>query len=430
MQWKSLLASVLVAPLAHALIRFPCSQLVTERSDPLVTPGIVSPHLHQVVGGNAFNFTMDPSNLDPAKAATCTTCRFAEDKSNYWTAVMYFKHPNGTYHRVRQMPNHNTGPGLQAGGMTVYYFQPRAPTKNLNIKAFAPGFRMIVGHPYRRADDIPTTSPEYRSTSYRCFDESDPGNNGVPGFAGDSFGLPKKMCPEGIRSNIYFPQCWDGINLDSEDHASHVAHPAGPASDGLQIFGTDCPDTHPVRLPLLFMEIIWDTRPFNDKSLWPTDGTQPFVFSMGDPTGFGQHADYLFGWEGDSLQRAMEVCTGGDGIPWNCPVLTTQDMDTMNSCRQANKIDEIVENQYIDRLPGCNPLQDGPTSATAIENCDAASTWTAAPTPTAAPALVTPPWPVCWDGPGPAPNGLAPLCDSKPTKANSGPLVTPPPARR
>ncbi|EFI26843.1 hypothetical protein CC1G_15245 [Coprinopsis cinerea okayama7 len=51
MHWKALVASVLVAPLANALIRFPCSQLVTERSDPLVTPGEVSPHLHQIVGG-------------------------------------------------------------------------------------------------------------------------------------------------------------------------------------------------------------------------------------------------------------------------------------------------------------------------------------------------------------------------------------------
>lgn len=32
-------------------LRFPCSQLVTERLDPLVTPGQVSPHLHQIVGG-------------------------------------------------------------------------------------------------------------------------------------------------------------------------------------------------------------------------------------------------------------------------------------------------------------------------------------------------------------------------------------------
>ncbi|KAK0129340.1 hypothetical protein ONS95_001269 [Cadophora gregata] len=37
-------------------LRFGCSQLVVERTDPLVTPGQVpSPHMHQIVGGNAFN---------------------------------------------------------------------------------------------------------------------------------------------------------------------------------------------------------------------------------------------------------------------------------------------------------------------------------------------------------------------------------------
>ena len=58
---------------------------------------------------------------------------------------------------------------------------------------------------------------------------------------------------------------------------SHVEHPIGG------IFGTDCPSSHPVRLPLLFIEIVWDTRSFNDLSIWPEDGSQPFVFSMGDP---------------------------------------------------------------------------------------------------------------------------------------------------
>ncbi|TFK21426.1 hypothetical protein FA15DRAFT_597895 [Coprinopsis marcescibilis] len=55
MQWRSLQIVIgLALPFAHALIRFPCSQLVTERSDPLVTPGMVSPHLHQIVGGVSF----------------------------------------------------------------------------------------------------------------------------------------------------------------------------------------------------------------------------------------------------------------------------------------------------------------------------------------------------------------------------------------
>lgn len=42
---------------------------------------------------------MDP-RIDIAKTATCTSCRFKEDKSNYWTAVLYFKHTNGSFIRV------------------------------------------------------------------------------------------------------------------------------------------------------------------------------------------------------------------------------------------------------------------------------------------------------------------------------------------
>ncbi|KAJ3535883.1 hypothetical protein NMY22_g6285 [Coprinellus aureogranulatus] len=388
-----LLGSVFIFPgLVYGLLRFPCSQLVTERFDPLVTPGLVSPHVHQVVGGNAFNLTMDPASGDISKLATCTTCRFKEDKSNYWTAVLYFKHPNGSYIRVPQMANHGTGPGIQAGGMTVYYFQPRAPTKNLTIVPFAPGFRMIVGNPMRRSNsDIDSNSTAHYSLTFRCFQGIDMGSNGSPGRGpDDSIHFPLQTCSGGIRSTIYYPQCWDGVNLDTPDHASHVAHPSGtPARDGLQFFGTDCPDTHPVRLPLILIEIVWDTRPFNDRELWPKDGTQPFIFSMGDPTGFGQHADYMFGWEGDSLQRAMDVCTSQDG---RCPVLTTQDIDTMNNCRLPAKVPEAVEEQYLDRLPGCNPIQDGPEWATEVANCDAPATTVDAPSPTAPPQVVTPPW--------------------------------------
>lgn len=122
MKWT--LASLLaLAGPSQAALRFGCSTVSIQRLDPLVEPGrIPSAHLHQIVGGNAFNATMDPADGDVAAKATCTTCTFSEDFSNYWTAVMFFKHPNGTYKRVPIMQNTALPAGIN-GGMTVYYTQ-------------------------------------------------------------------------------------------------------------------------------------------------------------------------------------------------------------------------------------------------------------------------------------------------------------------
>jgi hypothetical protein len=83
------------------MLRFGCSQIVIDRIDPLVNPGqMPSPHIHQIVGGNAFNVTM-PTD-DVSQHASCTTCAFADDFSNYWTANLFFKARNGSYKRVPQ----------------------------------------------------------------------------------------------------------------------------------------------------------------------------------------------------------------------------------------------------------------------------------------------------------------------------------------
>lgn len=124
MHLTTLLTFVLFArtTLSQAMMRFACSQLVLERLDPVVQPGLLpSTHLHQIAGGNSFNASMDPGVHDPPSLSSCTSCTFSEDFSNYWTAVLYFKARNGTYKRVPQMANQ----GLQqTGGLTVYYIPP------------------------------------------------------------------------------------------------------------------------------------------------------------------------------------------------------------------------------------------------------------------------------------------------------------------
>lgn len=117
MQLKSLLALAGAAS-AQELMRFGCSQLTVDRIDPLVNPGsLPSAHMHQIIGGNSFNATMEPIVHDPSTASSCTSCTYSEDFSNYWTANIYFKARNGTYKRVPQVAN--LGLGVK-GGMTVY----------------------------------------------------------------------------------------------------------------------------------------------------------------------------------------------------------------------------------------------------------------------------------------------------------------------
>jgi len=86
---------------------------------------------------------------------------------------------------------------------------------------------------------------------------------------------------------------------------------------------------------------VWDTSGFNDPEDWPEDGSQPLVLSTGDTTGFGQHGDYVFGWEGDTLQRAMD--SNGDCYLRNCSLLTDQSPKVKNECQVPVTVEEHLD---------------------------------------------------------------------------------------
>lgn len=103
--------------------------------------------------------------------------------------------------------------------------------------------------------------------------------------------------------------------------------------------GGPCPKTHPVRLPQILLETVWDTRAFNNKADWPSDGSQPFVWSSGDSTGYSSHADYLFGWKDDSLQKHL------DGHTYvTAPTLKTQSIAQQNKCTVKDMVGENYDN--------------------------------------------------------------------------------------
>ncbi|KAH7116711.1 hypothetical protein B0J11DRAFT_99026 [Dendryphion nanum] len=334
MQWSFLIAFALAAR-SHALIRFGCSQLVVDRLDPLVNPGQnPSPHVHQILGGNSFLPSMKPGEHDLANLSTCTTCQPSEDFSNYWTASLYFRARNGTFRRVPQKGN--VGFETQRGGMTVYYMQSSLGdyAQKEKVTAFKPGFRMLIGDPAASSKE---QADRYPQLTYTCLQDM---NTRYP----ETKDFPKKPCPAGIMVNLRFPTCWDGVNLDSPDHIAHMSYPASGTFDS----NGPCPSTHPVRVAQVMYEVIFETRAFNTKALWPEDGSQPFVWSFGDATGFGNHGDYVFGWKDDSLQKILD-----EECYVQCKSMKTQSVAEMNKCSVSTKVDEDVGDvNWLPELPG------------------------------------------------------------------------------
>jgi len=340
-QYLSVAAAALLAQNVagqFTMLRFACSQLVVDRVDPIVNPGMLyTPHLHQIVGGNSFNITMDPAEHDLVAQSTCTSCSFVEDLSNYWTAVMFFKSKDGTYHRVEQTGNGGPqGVLINDGGLDVYYIPSGKTT------AFAKGFRMIAGD----AGETNDANVDGSNICHRCWTSSNEDQfiGGAPCSGGDTVAIPQDPSCKMIRQTIIFPACWDGVNLDSVDHKSHVAYGQGSGANG----GGACPASHPVKLPQVMFELMWNVTEFADRSLWPTDGSDAFVYSM-DLGGSAAHGDYVFGWKDDTLQRAMDQ---GCNLNNDCPAagLSYQPPEAYNACKIPQQAPEQVDG-WLQGLP-------------------------------------------------------------------------------
>jgi hypothetical protein len=98
-----------------------------------------------------------------------------------------------------------------------------------------------------------------------------------------------------------------------------------------------CPSSHPVRVPQVTYETTWDTSKFN--SMW-TSGPNPFVWSFEGTSGYGTHADYMFGWKDDALQRAMNK---SECFYDGCGSIKKQDMKVANQCNVKDFVGEPVE---------------------------------------------------------------------------------------
>lgn len=205
------------------------------------------------------------------------------------------------------------------------------------------GFRMTVGSPTSTATD----AKKHIGLSYNCLTT-------LLNRGPEMRDFPTKPCPAGIFVTHHFPalvfpilspiqafvtnlafRCWDGKNLDSPDHQSHMYNTI--TQDGFLNAGA-CPSSHPVRTPQVVYETVWDTTKFS--SLWTASQGNPFVWSFEGTSGYGTHADYMFGWKGDALERAMNK---SECFYDGCGSITKQDMSVANKCTVKDMVGEPID---------------------------------------------------------------------------------------
>ena len=229
--------------------------------DPIVFPAQAGrSHMHDFFGNVSTNADSSTASLVRA-GSSCLKGIDAVDRAAYWTPSL--KQGNAIVAGV---------PGEQR--IDAYYavLDKRTPVRPIPF-----GLRMIAG-------DAKATSPQPLSiVHYNCLRFPNGGQVTKP-----SASIP--TCPGGsyLSAKITFPGCWDGKNLDSADHKSHMAYPVRGA----------CPASHPVGLPSVGIRVRWKTvRDVPSSQLSLSSGGQ-----------FSMHADFWNVWNPAAMDWLVTHC--------------------------------------------------------------------------------------------------------------------------
>jgi len=218
--------------------------------DPIVYPGRPgASHDHTFLG----SVTTDAFSTDASLRAAASTCIRRGETAAYWVPTLFVN-----------------GQPVVPAAASVYYRRGTLA----DVKAFPPDLRMIAG-------SSAATSPQPMSvTRWDC---------GIEAKVAASSDPP--ACPPGprtaLRLHVSFPECWDGQNLDSSDHHSHMAYDV----EGV------CPASHPVALPEI--ELILRYPEIKGSVALSSGGV------------YSAHADFVNTWDQIRLEGLVTDCLNG-----------------------------------------------------------------------------------------------------------------------
>jgi hypothetical protein len=247
--------------------RIPCTFSHMAFNDPIVYPGQPGrSHLHTFFGNTGVTAYSTPSTLASTGNSTCPGG--IANRSSYWVPSM--------------IDTSNGRPMIPSNAIWYYKTGYRGVVPQ-SVQVMPAGLRVIAGNS-ASATSIPASSDD---SHYRWHCVTATGQH-------TNYGQTIPNCASGdeVAVEIFFPQCWDGRNLDSSDHRSHMAY----ANNG-------CPSSHPVPLAELALNISWKVETAGQARNFRLSSDQ-----NGNPAGITVHADFFEAWQLGVKQTLVQNC--------------------------------------------------------------------------------------------------------------------------
>ncbi|WP_026731554.1 DUF1996 domain-containing protein [Fischerella sp. PCC 9605] len=220
-------------------------------------------HLHVYFGNTLADASSTYESLRSSGNSTCFGG--IANRSAYWVPAVLDKQ----------------GEPIQPAQSHFYYKSGYFGVSASQINKIPDGLRMIAGN-------AKATGPQNTEhVHWGCWNQ----------YIGNLDSIPDSKCQVGdfVKMGIDFPQCWDGKNLDSADHKSHVVYPVDNA----------CPSTHPVAIPTITMNILYSVPPDGDTSGWRLSSD---TYGTDQPGGYSMHADWFDGWDPEIKETWTDSC--------------------------------------------------------------------------------------------------------------------------
>ncbi|MEU5785906.1 DUF1996 domain-containing protein [Micromonospora lupini] len=228
-----------------------CELANSAPDDPIVLPGLSgASHMHTFFGPKVDAFTTTDKLL-----SSTTTCNAPGDLSAYWVPEL-----------------RKDGKPVPMKSFRVYYgSRVKDPS---TVKPFPPGLRVVEGDAKRQVD----TPKSSGSNQFWCAGSAEIGRSADGNWP---------VCAPGgnLIFQLVFKDCWDGKNIDSPDHKSHMGDPVNGV----------CTGKYPVAVPDLSFMV-------NYQSL----GGDGLSLASGKPS--SMHGDFMNAWEPDHLGALVKSC--------------------------------------------------------------------------------------------------------------------------